>query len=132
MNGLTPELTVLGLAGLLQAVPYGREAGAAHRQGGSAYARRARDEGRALSGVAARLQRALTNHFEGLVLFTLAVVLVSHAGISTPFTAALAWAYLAGRVLYVPAYAFGWVPWRSVFWFVGFLASLALILRALL
>lgn len=132
MNGLTPELAVLALAALLQAVQYGLYSVAANRQVGVDYALGPRDEGRALTGAAGRLQRAMTNHFEGLILFTIAVMLLSFAGISTTLTAALAWAYLAGRVLYVPAYVFGWVPWRSVFWFVGFLASLALILRALL
>jgi uncharacterized MAPEG superfamily protein len=35
-------------------------------------------------------------------------------------------------VLYVPAYAFGLVPWRSVIWLVGFLATLAMIAAAFL
>jgi uncharacterized MAPEG superfamily protein len=30
-------------------------------------------------------------------------------------------------VLYVPAYAFGWNPWRSLIWAVGFLATVAMI-----
>ncbi len=57
-----------------------------------------------------RLLRALNNHFEGLILFTLAVVVVTLSGQSTPFTAACAWTYLAARILYVPAYAIGLVP----------------------
>jgi uncharacterized MAPEG superfamily protein len=44
----------------------------------------------------------------------------------------MAWAYLAARILYVPAYAMGLVPWRSVVWFVGFGATVAMILAALL
>jgi uncharacterized MAPEG superfamily protein len=35
-------------------------------------------------------------------------------------------------VLYVPAYAFGWNPWRSVIWFVAFLVTLAMIVASLL
>jgi uncharacterized MAPEG superfamily protein len=34
-------------------------------------------------------------------------------------------------VLYVPAYAAGLVPWRSLIWLVGFLATAAMILAAL-
>ncbi len=36
------------------------------------------------------------------------------------------------RVLYVPAYAFGWVPWRSLIWAVGLVATLLLLVAALL
>ena len=52
----------------------------------------------------------MNNHFEGLILFTLAVVVVTLGNQSTPFTQTAAWAYLAARILYVPAYAFGWRP----------------------
>ena len=51
---------------------------------------------------------------------------------STPFTAACAWTYLAARALYVPAYALGWNPWRSLIWAFGFLATLAMLIAALL
>jgi uncharacterized MAPEG superfamily protein len=74
----------------------------------------------------------MNNHFEALILFTIAVVVVTLGAQSTPFTAACAWIYLVARVLYVPAYAFGWVPWRSLIWFVGFAATLAMILAALI
>ena len=80
---------------------------------------------------AGRLRRAFVNHFEGLILFTLAVVVVTLGGQSSGVTAACAWVYLAARVLYVPAYALGWSPWRSAIWGVGFLATMAMILTAL-
>ncbi len=79
-----------------------------------------------------RLFRALNNHFEGLILFTLAVVVVTLSNQSTAVTQCAAWTYLAARVLYVPAYAFGLVPWRSAIWFVGFLATMTMIVAALL
>ena len=37
----------------------------------------------------------------------------------------------AARVLYVPAYAFGWSPWRSLIWAVGFIATLTMIVVSL-
>ena len=40
--------------------------------------------------------------------------------------------YGAARVLYIPAYYFGWVPWRSLIWAVGFLATTLMLLAALL
>ena len=46
-------------------------------------------------------------------------------------TATSAWIYLLARILYVPAYVFGWVPWRSVIWAVGFAASMIMILASL-
>ena len=40
--------------------------------------------------------------------------------------------HLAARVLYIPAYAFGWTPWRSAIWGVGFLATLTMLIAALI
>ena len=128
---MTPELTALGLAGLLQVVQIGIYAVAAQKQVGRRYAASPRDEGRQLSGKAGRLQRALHNHFEGLILFTIAVVVVTMAGQTGPFTATCAWVYLIARVAYVPAYARGWVPWRSVIWGIGFLSTVAMLIAGL-
>jgi uncharacterized MAPEG superfamily protein len=129
---MTPELTALAFAGLLQAVQYVAYSVAANMQVGVATALAPRDAPVQLTGLAGRLQRALNNHFEGLVLFTLAVMVVTLSGKASPATAALGWLYLAARILYVPAYAFGWVPWRSVIWSVGFLSTLVIILLALI
>lgn len=131
---MTPELTVLALCGLLQAAQYALFAVLANRELGMGYTSSPRDRppSRQLSIPAARLQRALTNHFEALVLFTLAVVVVSLSGQSTPVTQTAAWLFLAARILYVPAYAFGWRPWRSAIWAVGWFATLTMLLAALI
>lgn len=128
---MTPELTVLALASLLQAVQFAAYSISAQRQVGAQYAAGPRDEPLHLTGMAGRLQRALNNHFEALILFTIAVVLVSLADKSSGLTRSLAWAYLGARLLYVPAYAFGLSPWRSLIWFVGFLATCAMIVATL-
>ena len=127
---MTPELTVLALAGLLQglqlvlmAVPANLELGPAKTMG----PRDDPDLESRLSPRTRRLRRALANHFEALILFTLAVVVVTASGQASGFTAVCAWTYLAARVLYVPAYAFGWTPWRSVIWGVGFAATVLMI-----
>ncbi len=73
----------------------------------------------------------MNNHFEGLILFTIACLVITLSGQSTPFTAACAWTYLAARILYVPAYALGLSPWRSLIWLVGLLATLLMLLAAL-
>ncbi len=129
---MTPELTALTLAALLQALQFLAYSVAANRQVGTRTALGPRDTPVQLTGIAGRLQRALTNHFEGLILFTIACVVITLSGQSTPFTAACAWTYLAARVLYVPAYAFGLVPWHSLIWGVGFTATTLMLIAALL
>ena len=86
----------------------------------------------ALSKTTARLQRALNNHFESLILFTIAVLVVTLGNQSTATTQTAAYTYLAARLAYLPAYAFGWAPWRSAIWAIGFFATLTLLVAALL
>ena len=131
---MTPELTVLALAGLLQVVQYVAFAVPANLELGTGYTSSARDRppSRELSTRTGRLQRAMDNHFEGLILFTLAIVVVSLGGQASGLTAACAWVYLAARILYVPAYWLGLRPWRSLIWFAGFLATVVMLLAALL
>jgi uncharacterized MAPEG superfamily protein len=131
---MTPELTALTLAALLQALQFLLYAIPANRELGPGYTMSARDRepSKPLSEKTARLGRALTNHFEGLILFTIACVTITLADKSTAFTAACAYAYLAARVLYIPAYYYGLRPGRSLIWAVGFLATLLMLLAALL
>ncbi len=131
---MTSELTALALAGLLQAFQIGLFATPANLEIGVGYTTSARDRppSRQLSVVTARLQRAMNNHFEGLILFTLAVVVVTMGNQSTAVTQTAAWIYLVARVLYIPAYAYGLRPWRSAIWGVGFIATLTMIVAALI
>ena len=131
---MTPELTTLALAGLLQAAQYAVFAIPANIELGTGYTSSARDRPptRQLSDKTARLQRALNNHFEGLILFTLAVVVVTLGNQSSTVTQYAAYAYLAARIAYVPAYYFGLRPWRSAIWALGFFASLLMIVAALI
>jgi len=134
MTAMTPELTALTLAALLQALQFLLYAVPANLELGPGYTMSARDRepSKPLSEKTARLGRALTNHFEGLILFTIACVTITLADKSTAFTAACAYAYLAARVLYIPAYYYGLRPGRSLIWAVGFLATLLMLLAALL
>lgn len=131
---MTPELTALTLAALLQTVQYFLFAIPANRDLGMGYTSSARDRppSRQLSIFAGRMQRAFANHFEGLILFTIAVLVVTLANQSTQTTQFAAYTYLAARALYVPAYAFGWRPWRSVIWAVGYFATLTMLVAALI
>ncbi len=78
-----------------------------------------------------RLMRAVTNGFEGLAMFAPAALIIAVSGQSTTLTVTAAWVYVAARILYLPAYAFAWVPWRSAIWAAGFAATLVLLVSAL-
>ncbi|WP_299838449.1 MAPEG family protein [uncultured Jannaschia sp.] len=131
---MTPELTALALAVFLQAVQFALYAIPANRELGPGYTMSARDRepSRSMSVMTGRLGRALANHFEGLILFTAAVVIVTLSGQASEFTGLCAWIYLAARILYVPAYAFGWRPGRSIIWALGFAATLLMVAAALI
>jgi uncharacterized MAPEG superfamily protein len=131
---MTPELTALALCGLLQMVQFVLFAVPANLELGTGYTSSPRDRppSRQMSTVTARLQRAMSNHFEGLILFTLATLVVTLSGQSSALTQTAAWVFLGARILYMPAYAYGWRPWRSAIWFLGFLSTLTMILAALI
>ena len=128
---MTPELTALALAGLLQAAQFALYSVLANLQVGPKYAMGPRDTPRQLTGAAGRAQRALNNHFEGLIFFTIAVTVITLSDKSSGLTNLCAATYLMARVAYVPAYLLGLSPWRSLIWFVGFGATVTMLLRAL-
>lgn len=136
---MTPELTALTLAALLQVIQIALMAVPANLELGQGKTLSPRDRDRLggdlqdqVSKRTARLYRAMNNHFEGLILFSIACVVVTLTEASSPVTAVCAFAYLGARVLYIPAYAFGWVPWRSFIWAAGYLATAAMLVAALL
>tara|TARA_R110002110_G_scaffold117021_29_gene289257 strand:+ start:1247 stop:1642 length:396 start_codon:yes stop_codon:yes gene_type:complete len=130
---MTAELTALTLAALLQYVQFALYAVPANRELGSGYTMSARDRppNNTMSDRTSRLGRAFENHFQGLILFAIAVAVIQMSGQNSGFTALLGWTYLIARVLYIPAYALGLRPWRSLIWFIGFLATLIMLLTAL-
>ena len=136
---MTPELTVLALAALLQGVQFTLMAVPANIELGVGKTASPRDSSRLgkpmielVSDKTGRLIRAMNNHFEALILFTIAVVVITLGDKGTGLSAICAWTYLAARVLYIPAYYFGWSPWRSLIWFVGFLSTMLMIVSALI
>ncbi|WP_108813763.1 MAPEG family protein [Loktanella sp. Alg231-35] len=136
---MTAELTVLALAGLLQGLQFVLMAIPANVELGTGKTASPRDPSRMgkpiveqVSDKTGRLIRAMNNHFEALILFTIAVVVLTLGDKGTGFSAACAWTFLGARVLYIPAYYFGWAPWRSLIWFVGFLSTMLMIVSALI
>lgn len=128
---MTPELTVLALAAVLQSVQIVLAGAGMNRDMGVAWNAGPRDDEPRLSPMTGRLRRAVANHFEALCFFTIAVVVVTLSGSASALTAACAWVYLAARILYVPAYALGWSPWRSVIFGIGAAATGVMLLAAL-
>ncbi len=131
---MTAELTVLTLAALLQVVQFVAYAVPAYKEIGMGYTMSPRDRepSRQMSEQTARLGRAFDNHFQGLILFAIAVGVIQMSGQNSGFTALCAWVYLAARIAYVPAYAKGLVPARSYIWCAGFLATALMLLAALI
>ncbi len=79
-----------------------------------------------------RLRRALANHTENIGLFITAVVLVQFTGSNSWLTGICAWLFVAARALYLPAYAFGWVPWRTYIYAAGLVSCFVMIIASLL
>lgn len=136
---MTPELTALTLAALLQILTISIMATLANIELKPGQTLGPRDPGRLggslqdlLSVKTARLYRACSNGFEGLALFAVATLVITFSDQGTAHTALCAWIYLAARILYVPCYAFGLTPWRTIVWTVGFLATTAMLVMALL
>lgn len=128
---MTYELKALAIAGLIWVINFALVAVPANRQLGPKYLWGPRDEERQPTGVTGRLFRSLNNYNEGLLLFAVAVVVVTLGNASSALTQYCAGVFLAARILYIPAYAFGWRPWRSLIWLVGLVATTVMLLAAL-
>jgi uncharacterized MAPEG superfamily protein len=84
-----------------------------------------------LSAQAERLRRAQDNLYETLPLFIAAVIVAHIAGREDAITQWGSEIYLAGRVIYVPLYAFGVRQIRSLVWLVA-TAGLAMVASQIL
>lgn len=121
------ELDVLAVTVILGFVHIVLASHSASLQRGYRWTASARDDAVApLTGVAGRLARASTNFAETFPMFAalaLAVVLAGRTGPVSEWGASL---YLAGRILYLPLYAFGVPLIRSLAWNVSAIGILAL------
>lgn len=103
-----------------------------NRETGLDYNAGPRDEaGPPVGIITGRLRRAQSNLFETLPLFLAAVIIAHISNLESSLTYAGAWLYVAGRVLYIPAYAIGTPYIRSLFWAIS-VVGLMMILTALL
>ncbi|SLN61264.1 MAPEG family protein [Aquimixticola soesokkakensis] len=130
---MTPELTILALAGLMHIAQFGVASYMANVDLGPGYTTSPRDRApsREMRKTTARMLRAYDNHTAMFGLFAAGCLLVSLTGQSSGWTTALAALYLIARLAYIPAYAFGWQPWRSYIWLAALAACALLFLAAL-
>ena len=129
---MTPELTILTYAALLQVTQLALTILFVDAQTGLAYGAGPRDVPHQKTGIAGRLDRALDNHYAALALFTIAVLVITLGDKSTPLTITCAWTYLIARILYVPAYLSGIPYLRSLIWTAGIGATVTMLIMALI
>lgn len=129
---MTTELYILALAGLLQVAQVALYSVIGNLQIDKRTVFGPRDAQIELPTATGRAHRAMNNHFEGLILFTLAVVVVTLSDQSSTVTELCAHIYLISRLLYIPAYLQGLAPWRSIIWLVGFSATAIMLIAALI
>ncbi|HXY90553.1 MAG TPA: MAPEG family protein [Xanthobacteraceae bacterium] len=80
------------------------------------------------SGWAVRLMNAHINQVENLVVFGILVLVLDALAISTPNTVLACMVFFWARLAYVVIYTMGIPVLRTLAWFVGFLAEVALVL----
>lgn len=130
-TGLTMEMQMLVWTVVLGLVQVMLQAASATSQRGLKWNAGPRDgTPAALTGVAARLDRALHNFLETFPFFAVAVLAVAATGRANADTALGAQIYFWSRVAYVPLYAAG-VPYlRSLAWGAA-LVGLLMVLKPL-
>jgi len=117
---MTIELQLLGIAIIIGLVQIMLQASTMTSAKGTAWNVGPRDEpGAEMTPLAGRLNRALTNYFETFPLFAAAMLAVLLAGKMGDLTYWGGMAYVVGRALYVPLYAFGVSYARSLAWVVA-------------
>ncbi len=79
------------------------------------------------AGLAGRMERARNNGFEALILFGATVYIVSSSGSASVLTANAAWTFVVVRFVYIFCYAADLVPWRTIVWFVGWVAIMVML-----
>ena len=117
---MTVELKMLALSVVLGLAQIVLSSQSKNLQLGYLWAAGPRDEPRPpLTGIAGRLERALSNFLETFPLFAAAVLIAHAAGQHDWMTVWGAQLYFWGRVAYVPLYTFGVFLVRSLAWNVA-------------
>jgi uncharacterized MAPEG superfamily protein len=113
---MTADLWALVAAMLLAVVQLTISSVLTLRQLGGAWVAGPRDEPREVTGVSGRFVRAYRNLLEIFPQFVAALFLVHAAHATGSLSTIGAWVFVIGRLLYVPAYAFGPMGVRPICW----------------
>ena len=90
-----------------------------------------RDETRTVTGMTARLERALNNSLVAMALFAPAILILVVLDRTGSASLLAAQVFLIARIVYLPVYAFGIPAIRTLAWLTGFAATAFLYLLAL-
>ncbi|MCV2871577.1 MAPEG family protein [Defluviimonas sp. WL0050] len=129
---MSSELNILALYGLYTALILILKVTGATGQLGMGYLMSARDEARTLTGITARLDRALSNSITAMALFAPAILILALKDGFSATTLTAAQAFLIARILYVPSYGLGITGIRTLLWLIGFAATVILYIIALM
>lgn len=127
----TDELSLLLIYGLLTALLLGAKVTGMLLTVDMGFLLSSRDEHRTLEGMLGRTDRALNNSITALALIAPPILIIALRDQSSANSVLAAQAFLAARVVYIPAYIFGIRGLRTLVWTIGFLATLALYFLAL-
>ena len=129
---MTTELILLGWTLVLALVQIGLAGAMRTMETGIGYNMGPRDApAPPVRPMTARVQRAQANLFETLPLFAAAVLIAHVGGRESAETVLGCQLFLAGRLLYLPLYAFGVPVVLTIAWGVS-LAGLIMIIKAIL
>ena len=128
---MSNELNILGLYGLYTALILILKVSGATGQLGMGYLLSSRDEGRTLTGITGRLDRALNNSITAMALFAPAILILALKDGFSGYSLSAAKVFLVARIFYVPAYGFGITGLRTALWMAGFAATVILYFLAL-
>jgi uncharacterized MAPEG superfamily protein len=119
MTSISPDLWALAAAIGLAMAQLTIASVLTLRQLGGAWVAGPRDVPREVVGVSGRFVRAHRNFLEIFPQFVAALFVVHAAGAEGRLADIGAWTFVAGRILYVPAYAFAPAGVRPVCWLIA-------------
>lgn len=125
------ETTILAAYGLLVLLTLLLQVIGGMQQLSLGYLLSSRDETRTVTGMTARLERALNNSLVAMALFAPAILILVVLDRTGSTSLLAAQVFLIARIVYLPVYALGIPAIRTLAWLTGFAATAFLYLLAL-
>jgi len=127
IEGMTLDLWAVFVTLILAMVQIGVQSVVTVIQAGGKWVAGPRDTPFEVTGVSGRLVRAHRNLLEIIPQFFAVIFLVHIADVNGVLSVYGAWIFVTARVLYVPAYAWGPIGLRPLFWQGGQLGILIIL-----